>query len=302
MEARAAGINNWKGIRPAKVFIYALALAALGGGGYLVYDRIRRKKLNFGDDSKNSNDILPSSANTLISSGSQITKTKDNLPLKKGSSGSRVLALQQALTKLGASSVAMDGKFGKGLQAALKKAGYPTTIDEKTFNKITGSVQTVAKVMFNPGDIATRLYKAAQNKNVNGVITQLKRIKNVSDYSAVNEHYKKQGFIISKTIVTDLLDFAFKKNEDAKDLLRNEFVRIGLKEDDIGRWSLQGFPLFKDLITIRETFVVDAKRNRIPVKRKTILGNEIEVQNGMTWFRSVDNKILCVPTQDVKFT
>ena len=32
-------------VKPAKVFIYALALAALGGGGYLVYDRIKRKKL-----------------------------------------------------------------------------------------------------------------------------------------------------------------------------------------------------------------------------------------------------------------
>src|SRR5215212_6367699 len=34
-----------KGIKPAKVFIYALALAALGGGGYLVYDRMRKKKM-----------------------------------------------------------------------------------------------------------------------------------------------------------------------------------------------------------------------------------------------------------------
>ena len=34
-----------KSVKPAKVFIYALALAALGGGGYLVYDRIKRKKL-----------------------------------------------------------------------------------------------------------------------------------------------------------------------------------------------------------------------------------------------------------------
>jgi uncharacterized membrane protein YebE (DUF533 family) len=33
-----------RGVKPAKVFIYALALAALGGGGYLVYDRVKRKK------------------------------------------------------------------------------------------------------------------------------------------------------------------------------------------------------------------------------------------------------------------
>src|SRR5688572_24395925 len=27
-----------------KIFIYALALAALGGGGYLLYDRLKRRK------------------------------------------------------------------------------------------------------------------------------------------------------------------------------------------------------------------------------------------------------------------
>jgi hypothetical protein len=83
--------------------------------------------------------------------------------------------------------------------------------------------------------------------------------------------------------------------------LRNEFLRMGLKMDDSGRWSLQGIPVFKDLITLRETFVIDSSSNRIPVKRNTILGDEVKVQNGITWFRSVDNSILKVPTQDVKY-
>src|SRR5882757_4823590 len=32
-------------VKPKKIFIYALALAALSGGGYLVYDRVKRKKM-----------------------------------------------------------------------------------------------------------------------------------------------------------------------------------------------------------------------------------------------------------------
>ena len=32
-----------KGVKPARVFIYALALAALGGGGFSVYDRIKKR-------------------------------------------------------------------------------------------------------------------------------------------------------------------------------------------------------------------------------------------------------------------
>jgi hypothetical protein len=117
----------------------------------------------------------------------------------------------------------------------------------------------------------------------------------------VNEYYKKQGFI-SKTIVNDLLEYAFKSNEAAKVQIRNEFLRIGLKVSSTGTWSLQGLRLYKDLITIRETVVTDSRNNRIPVRRNTILGDELEVANGLTWFKSIDDSILNVPTQDVKYT
>ena len=77
---------------------------------------------------------------------------------------------------------------------------------------------------------------------------------------------------------------------------------MGLKVSSTGTWSLQGIRLYKDLITIRETVVIDARNNRIPVRKNTILGDELEVANGMTWFKSIDNSVLKVPTQDVKYT
>lgn len=294
-----------KGIKPSKVFIYALALAAFGGGGYLIYDRVKRKKSI--DARENDVDTIVINNNipsSYTSTTNNTSRTTGDFPLKKGSSGSRVMLLQQALAKIiGTSAMnangGVDGKFGKGTVNALKMAGYPESIDETTFNKITGSTGSNIQIIFNPGDIAIRLYSAAQNKNLDGVISQLKQIKTVSDYSLVNNYYKKQSFI-SKTIVTDLLDFAFRGNEDSKDQIRNEFLRIGLKSDDSGKWSLQGLPLFKDLITLRETIVIDARNNRIPVRRNTILGDELKIQNGMTWFRSIDRNILKVPTQDVK--
>lgn len=309
---KTQGKTSDKGIKPAKVFIYALALAAFGGGGYLIYDRIKRKKSSdTQDDSSDTiviNNNLPASYNTLVSSGSRSSGVKgsDNFPLKKGSSGSRVMLLQQALAKIiGTSAMnangGIDGKFGNGTVSALKMAGYPESINESVFNKIAGSSGSSLQIVFNPSDIAIKLYHAAQSKNPDGVLSQLKEIKTVSDYSSVNEYYKKQSFI-SKTIVTDLLDFVFKGDEDAKQQIRNEFLRIGLKTDDAGRWSLQGVSLFKDLITLRETIVTDAHNNRIPVRRNTILGDEVKVQSGMTWFRSIDQSILKVPTQDVKYT
>ncbi len=308
-ENKTQGKTPRKDIKPTKVFIYALALAAFGGGGYLIYDRIKRKKsTDAPEDSSDTiviNNNLPSSYNAVTNNVSRASGS-DSFPLKKGSSGSRVLLLQQALSKIiGTSAMnangGIDGKFGKGTVSALKLAGYPERIDESVFNKITGSFGSNLEIVFNPSDIAIKLYRAAQSKNSNGVLSQLQQIKTVSDYSSVNEYYKKQSFI-SKTIVTDLLDFAFKGNEDAKQQIRNEFQRIGLKTDDSGRWSLQGIPLFKDLITLRETIVTDASNNRIPVRRNTILGDEVKVQSGMTWFRSIDHSILKVPTQDVKYT
>jgi hypothetical protein len=299
-----------KPLKPSKVFIYALALAAFSGGGYLIYDRMKRKKIQEpGEENQDTiiiNNNLPASYTSVSnSSRGSGSSSKSGFPLKRGSKGARVTMLQQALAKIiGTSAMnangGIDGQFGPGTANALKMAGYTDVIDEATFNKITGSSASNVEIVFNPGDVALKLYRAAQNKNLGSVLSQLSQIKSVSDYSSVNDQYKKQGFI-SKTIVTDLLDFAFKSNEAAKEQIRNEFLRIGLKTSDSGRWSLQGMPLFKDLITIRETLVTDAYNNRIPVRRNTILGDEVKVQNGITWFRSIDRSILKVPTQDVKF-
>lgn len=293
-----------KSVQPAKIFIYALAVAALGGGGYLVYDRIRKKKFaeqNLIPADRNSdtiiiNNSLPvsygnSSASTLPASGG------DNFPLKRGSKGTRVRMLQQALSKT-SPSILVDGIFGPQTAGALKAAGYPEMVDEAVFARITGGN---IQVVFNPASLAIGLYKAAQGKDLGGVLNVLRQIKTVSDYSSVNDYYKRQSFI-SKTIVTDLLEYAFKGTEAAKDQIRNEFLRMGLKVNSAGSWSLQGLRLYKDLITIRETLVTDSRNNRIPVLRNTILGDELEVANGMTWFKSIDNTVLKVPTQDVKYT
>jgi hypothetical protein len=294
-----------KGTKPAKVFIYALALAALGGGGYLVFDRVRKRKMM----EENQNPSMPDSDtiiinNTLPTSYASVasrtlSSASDQFPLKRGSKGARVRMLQQALVKT-SPGISIDGQFGLQTAAALKSGGYPEVVEEALFNKITGTSGSLT-VVFNPATLAASLYTSAQAKNLQGVISTLKQLKTVSDYSSVNEYYKKQSFI-AKTIVTDLLDYSFKSNETAKAQIKNEFLRMGLKLSATGSWSLQGLRLYKDLITIRDTVVIDGKNNRIPVRRNTILGDEMEVASGMTWFKSIDNSILKVPTQDVKYT
>lgn len=294
-----------KKIQPAKVFVYALALAALGGGGYLVYDKLKRKKLS-GEGTSSSgnsdtiiiNNSLPASTSTTAAR--LISSASDSFPLKRGSRGTRVTQLQQALARTSPGLV-IDGQFGTQTASALRASGFSETVDESLFNKITGGAKGSLTVVFNPASLALSLYTGAQAKSIDQVLSVLKQMKTVSEYSAVNEYYKKQSFI-SKTIVTDLLEYAFKGNETAKAQIKNEFLRMGLKVSSTGTWSLQGIRLYRDLITIRESVVMDDKGNRIPVRRNTILGDEVEVANGMTWFKSIDNSILKVPTQDVTYT
>ena len=313
-------------LKPAKVFIYALALAALGGGSYLVYEKIKSGRANNdnesdSDSSFNSNSNSNSGSNSnpnsstvnvstpsasvssspgLISSYKKLTSGNENFPLKKGSKGAKVKQLQQALAKT-VSSLTVDGNFGTQTVKALRTAGYAQVVDEPLFNRITGTNSEAIKIVFNPSSLAVNLYKAAQNKNAEQVLSLLQQLNSVSDYSSVNDYYKRQSFI-SKTIVTDLLEYAFSNDAVVKEKIKNEFTRMGLKVSATGTWSLQGIRLFKDLITIRETVVIDTRNNRIPVKRNTILGDEVQVANGMTWFRSIDHTLLQVPTQDVRFT
>lgn len=293
------------GLKPGKIFLYALGVAALGGGAFLVYDRLRKNPTTNLLTSKSDpetiiiNNNLPAS---IVSSASSILR-KDNFPLKRGSRGARVTQLQQALASIiGINAMnangGIDGIFGPGTANALKMAGYSETIDQATFNKIIGS--NTLPTGLNALEVANTLYVAAQRSDLSVVIFNLQQIKSVPDYTAVNNYYKTKGFI-SKTIVTDLLDNAFSSNESAKQEIRNEFLRMGLKVDSQGRWSLSGFG-YRDLITIRETLVTDNQNIKIPVHMNTILGDEVKVANGYTWFRSLDNSVLQVPTQDVKYT
>jgi hypothetical protein len=298
-----------RGIQSKKVFFYALGIAVAGGAGFIVYDKIVKGKQKANQTEVDNSDAivinnnLPTSTNSSGSFFNKLISHNSEFPLKRGSRGSKVTMLQQSLARIiGTSAMnangGIDGQFGPGTANALKSAGYSEIVDEDIFNKITGSDRLT--IIFNPQDLAKRLYRASDAKDIDTVLSILKQLKSTSDYSAVNDYYKRQGFV-SKTIVTDLLDIAFNEDETSKEEIKTELSRVGLKVDDAGRWTLSGLR-FKDLITLRATVVTDSKSNKIPVKRNTILGNELSVANGMTWFRSIDNEVLRVPTQDVKYS
>lgn len=297
---KAASIPSKGKITAKRVFFFTLSLGAVGGAIYLAREYYLQRKA--GDTTADGAENIKSHSSTnniynIFSSGG------DSFPLKRGSKGDRVSQLQKALVTLlgndvGSQNGGIDGSFGKGTESLLKLAGYGKSVDQALFNQIVNNEPTI---LFNPQDLADKLYHSASSKDSATVIKILRQIKDTSQYSAVNDAYKKIGYV-STTIVTHLLDGTFSLDTYAKERFKAEFLRMGLKRnEDSGRWSLSGFSRFKDIITIVDTYVLDRNNNRIRVSKNTILGDEEKVSNGLTVFRAIDNSYGAVPTEHVKY-
>ena len=282
-----------------RIFFLTLGVGVLGGTAYL----LRKYYLNRSTE-KSQQQVEEPTSSTTNKTYNFFSTGGDSFPLKRGSKGARVLLLQQALEKLKPGIMTqyggIDSAFGKGTADALVSMGYGKTVDEALFNQI---VANEPKIIFNPQAVAKEIYQNAEAKNSAGVIYALQKIKDVPSYSAANQVYMKLGWH-KKKILTDLMDVSFKeeKYDEAKDRFREEFNRIGLKHNEkSGKWSLSGFRRFKDIITIIDTYILDDQENRISISKNTILGDEQEVANGMTTFRSIDNRYGSVPSEHVKY-
>jgi hypothetical protein len=291
--------------RPEKILMVAMGAGVLVGAGFLVREYLISKKdaaFIYPPDAKKKVDLFPKKKQLNLPA----TPTTPGFPLKRGSTGLKVLQLQTGLSKLIGSDAmsqngGIDGKFGSGTESALKMAGYPVVVDEASFAKITGEVI----VSGGKSTLAGEIYKAASSANLQATLAALKKIGSVQEYTIADEQYKvltKSKGMVRKTIVNDLLSFAFESNENAKDQIKEEFFRIGLKLDATsGKWSLSGLALPGSIITLVPTFVIDAGGRAVLVGRGVILGQAIQVKNGYTWFKSIDNTVAAAPSSDIKY-
>lgn len=292
------------GISPERAFLYGVGVLAVGGAMYFTGKHLLQKKQNEIDAGDTNVTINVSES---AAPAKRLGSASDAFPLKVGSRGTRVTQLQQALQSILGVKVLeqytkIDGIFGNGTSKALKAAGLPATVNEDTFNSITAKDRFIPLPVATPQSLGGKLYIYATGKNFDGVMTVLKQLSTTADYSAANSSFiGSQIFSVSKSIVTYLLDVAFQNNQQAKDQIKAEFKRMGLKQDDAGKWSLSGFTGYNDLVTIIDTYVLTANGMRIPVNRNTILGEQISIRNGMTAFRSIDGGSFSVPTSHVTY-
>jgi peptidoglycan hydrolase-like protein with peptidoglycan-binding domain len=292
---------------PEKIVAIAMGAGVVIGAGFLVREYLISRKdaaFNYSTDTKKTKSILPPQKKTQKTLPAPPTVTP-GFPLKKGSSGLKVMQLQQSLAKMLGDETfknygGIDGKFGPGTENGLKAAGYGIVVDEATFNTITGGSSMPGK-----NSVAQAIYDAAQSANLQAALTALKRINNVREYTVADEQYKtltKANGLVRKTIVNDLLNYAFDGNDTAKDQIKDEFIRIGLKlNSSTGVWSLSGLNPPGTIITLVPTFIVDAGGRSMLIGRNVILGQQVQVKNGYTWFKSIDNTVAAVPSSDIKY-
>ena len=235
-----------------------------------------------------------------------IPATNNGFPLKQGSRGALVKQVQEVLMNVYGKNIlpkyGADGIFGKELVEALKSKGFPVIIDLVAFTKIVSSKNDSATVNTSSDnkqtiiDIAKKIWYNTSIKNLNGLLSELKRIKTTEEYKTVNELFKKVRLNgVRQTIVNAALSVF--DDETSKQLIRNEFTRIGLKYNG-EKWSLSGMSN-KQLITVYPTTIRNAKGDSIEIPEQTILGVELSDSAGITAFSTIDNQTLYVPSKHV---
>lgn len=251
---------------------------------------------NYSSTSTHTTSTGTSTSNTSkpkTSTSTSSSTSTGGFPLKRGSKGEKVKQVQQVLiAKLGKDALGTagaDGDFGPKTEAALKKAGLPTVIDESTFNVL------VKTASIDPGITAKKLWEAAQNKNYASAIAILKDIKSTTDYAAVSEAFKKYKINgVSQTLVNGMLNTF--TNEAQKEEIRLAFLSMGLKYDG-DKWALSGIGDLL-LITKQPTKVWVDPRTYVNVPVKMVLGKFIESKANFSLFEN-DNRYFLVEAQHV---
>ncbi len=294
--------------KKTKYLLLGLGVVTVGAGAFLYMQHQKKKKENANNlinDSFSSNSLpLPTTTPTSSHSGSS---SSSGFPLKKGSRGTLVRNLQNALIKKYGASIlpkyGADGGFGNETVQALQSKGLPTIITSDVFTQLVlgQSGSSTTNNSSSSSSISNALHIAITNNNLSSAIAALKNIKSVAGYTAVNTIFKKTRInFVRKTLVTALLD-QFNTSSKKKQI-NAELYRIGLKYDG-SKWALSGvYGLGIDqLVTIEPTKVWDDNGSTMNVPVATILGEYLDANNGVTEFETLDRRRLFVKTTAISY-
>ncbi len=295
-----------------KIIVATVAVGAAGILGYFGWQYLKKRRegkktgdmdavlktINKTSYSEVSPVYNPPKPKAIVSSSIAIPKATidvSGFPLKKGSKGNNVRLMQEALiTKYGKSILpkyGADGDFGTETANALKKAGLPATINESTFNVLTQAVKV------DGSSLGKELYNVTVAKNYSKVLSLLKKMQSVEDYTSANEVFKQNRINgVRQTIVNGLLNTF--TTDTQKQQIKFEFLRIGLQFDG-NKWSLSGFD-GKSIVTTENTTVWVNATEGVKVPARMVLGNEVTRRLDYTLFEN-NGKYFLVTSSTVTY-
>lgn len=238
----------------------SIGLLAIGGFSYWYFLGREKTSESSSDDflkevSEEENHAPKTKSNISkppVTLNNSTASTNKSFPIKTRSKGPLVKQLQEALIKKYGKTIlpkyGADGDFGSELLNALKLKGYPSVIDEVTFNKIIGNPVPPSQDVPNDGltpavkdniDIAKNIWLNATIKKLDPLVENLKRIKSVDQYKKVNEIFKT---IRLRGVRQTIVNAALSTFSDAtsKQLITDALKAIGLKYYD-EQWHLSGY-------------------------------------------------------------
>ena len=252
---------------------------------------------------------------------SAASSAHSGLPLKKGSKGDLVKQVQKELINhFGASILpkyGADGYFGNEMITALQSKGFKTVIDANEFSKITKGInyapidnsqsqnpqsensQSNNSQSLTPSEIATNIWANVSTKQIEQALLNLKKIKNVSEYSLVSDKLKDMRINGTRYNLVNAM-FTFFPSD--KPRIETEFLRMGLKKNpSTSVWSLSGISSAPYMQTLRACFVRDNHGYPTQVPAGLDLGEEISTSNGNSYFRAKNNQIYSVLTKNIRY-
>jgi hypothetical protein len=277
-----------------KIVLVGLCITAAGFLGLMGWEKYKRYRDAKREESDPENFPVPSQN---VFPPVSTPKSNTGFPLKQGSTGEQVKALQNMLIgKYGAAVLGKygaDGKFGPALSDALKAKGLPTVIDENTYHVLVNATSNLDA----PG-LAQKIYTATLTRNFAALLPLLQQLKSTKDYSLVGENFKQFRLAgVRQTLVNALMNTF---TGDQKQKIQLEFTRMGLKFDGT-KWSLSGIEFPVRIITTTPTTVWKDTQTAIKVPANIILGYKLEDRNGFTAFKSIHNQQFLVRTESIKY-
>lgn len=240
-------------------------------------------------------------------------------PLRKGSRGQLVVALQKMLNTRFRAGLATDGNWQNKTEAALVKAGLPTQIDESTYEALVGqramedvtASDIVASWTGSPQELATKAANGiaywVNARSPSSIMTFLRAMRNVSDYSAVNSVFKtidtsaSGAMLARRTLVNALVGDDMPWTSGQKATFSQELLRMGLKyNSSTDKWALSGIGTGHHAVrTTMATVVWNAAGLEAQVPAGYRLGVAVSTGGGVTQVFTKAGETIFVPSNTI---